>query len=63
MKEIQYVSAGVKDPKYDTTRITVNNPSKGGTYFLSFQNPADLKYTLSEEISVTASASTFKNKV
>jgi hypothetical protein len=36
MKEIQYVSAGVKNPKYDTTRITVTNPDKGGTYFLNF---------------------------
>jgi len=63
MKEIQYISAGVKDPKFDTTRITVTNPSKGGTYFLSFQDPGDLKYTLSEEISVTASASSFKQKV
>jgi hypothetical protein len=35
MKEVQFISASPKDAKYDTTRITIKNPSKGGTYMLS----------------------------
>jgi len=63
MKEIQFVSVAVKDPKFEQTRVTVTNIDLGGTYYLSFQNPSDLQYTVSGEISVTASASSFRSKV
>ena len=36
MKEIQYVSVEVKDPKFEMTRVTVTNFDLGGTYYLSF---------------------------
>lgn len=36
MKELQYLSVGVKDPKLDTTRITITNTDKGGTFYLNF---------------------------
>lgn len=35
MKEIQYIAVGPKDAKYEVTRITITNPTKGGTYHLS----------------------------
>lgn len=63
IKEVQYIEMSVKDPRYDTTRITVQGANNTGSYYLSFQDPADLSYQASEEISVTASAGTFKNKV
>jgi hypothetical protein len=57
MKEIQYISAGPKHAKTEITRVTITNPTKGGTYMLSFQNPKDLKYTLVEDIKVESTAS------
>jgi len=35
MKEIQLITIGPKDPKFDTTRITITNPNKGGTFVMS----------------------------
>lgn len=36
VKEVQYVSAYIKDPDYEITRITVTGVSSGGSYYLNF---------------------------
>lgn len=50
MKEIQYLEAAPAETTFEVTRITVENPSEGGKYYLSLQNPSDLKYWTSEAI-------------
>jgi len=50
MKEIQYISASPKDSKFETTRITITNPNKGGSYALSLQNPKNLSYSVYKNI-------------
>jgi hypothetical protein len=63
MKEIQYVEAGVADPKFDTIRITVGNPAAGGKYYLNYQNPTNLTYWTSSAIDVAATAAQMKSAV
>lgn len=63
MKEIQYISIAPENPSFDTCRVTVTNPTDDGTYYLRFQDPEDLSYTLSEEIADKASASNFRRRV
>lgn len=63
MKEIQYISVQPKDPKFETTRITITNSAKGGTYLLSMQNPKNLKYTVIADIPVKASVGTLHSKI
>lgn len=56
MKEIQHLKIGPKDPKFETTRLTITNPSKGGTFALSLQNPKNMSYSVYQGISVESSA-------
>jgi hypothetical protein len=63
MKEIQYIDASVSDAKFDTTRLTVKNPSKGGTYYLNFQIPKNLTYFTSKAIATGASAADMRTAV
>ena len=50
MKELQYISVGAPDPKFETFRITVTNVDLTGFYIVSFQNPSDLEWWNSEQI-------------
>jgi len=63
MKEIQYIEATVENATYDTMRITVQEPSKGGKYYLTFQIPANLSFWTSKAIKGDASAAELKSAI
>lgn len=63
IREIQYLEAYIKDPKLETTRVTVSGLSQGGSFYLNFQESTKLEYFVSKSIPVGASANTFKNQV
>ena len=52
MKEIQYIEYGVNDSKFETFKITIDDVQKGGTYVLRYQNPDNLEWTNSEQVTV-----------
>jgi len=63
MKELQYISIGVADPKFETFRITVTNVDLTGFYIVSFQNPSNLEWWNSGQIQVDASASNVRSNI
>jgi hypothetical protein len=63
MKELQYISVGPVDSKFETFRITVNLFDTNGFYIISFQNPSDLEWWNSGQIQVDASASNVRSNI
>ena len=63
MKEVQYIAIGVGNATHEVFRITVDGVNSGGTYILRFQDPEDLKWTNSAEISVDASSGTLRGAI
>jgi hypothetical protein len=61
IKEVQQVSMESAQV-FEVTRFTVTNPDDG-EYILIYQNPSDLSYWVSDRISASASANSFRYAV